>query len=296
MTKITSWLFAGWYPQSRGVKKPYNAVLGEYFRCFWEHPEDHSRTWYLAEQVSHHPPITAFRFENRQQGWYVDAHIFTKTKFLGNSVVCYLLGDIHLKVLRKKLPKAQENTESAAKEEAASSSSSATPNVESSKFSAPASMDDDEYEIEDYNISLPGVYGRGIIIGTLAVEICDKLICTCLQTNLRTELDFKAKVIISFLFIFFIYFSLLLLLLLFYSIPLLSFPRLSLAHTTRFLENYMSLLTKDSRKIKRLVTSKQESLVKAPPMLHSRVIGLPNLHAKTSVRHPNLEFDHLIIP
>ena len=174
MTLVTTWLLAGWYPQSRGVKKPYNAVLGEFFRCFWEHP-DHSRTWYLAEQVSHHPPITAFRFENRQQGWYVDAHIFTKTKFLGNSVVCYLVGDVHLKLVRKKnAPVAGQKPWEV--------------------LSKSVSMDSDDFEIEDYELILPGVYGRGILIGRLAVEVCDKLICTCPQTMLCSDIDFKAKV------------------------------------------------------------------------------------------------------
>ena len=169
-------MFSGWYPQSRGVKKPYNPVLGEFFRCFWEHP-DHSRTWYLSEQVSHHPPITAFRLENREQGWYVDANIYTKTKFLGNSVVCYLLGDVHLKLLRKKRTQTVDPK---------------TPPYMIP--SEPVSMDSDEYELEDYELTLPGVYGRGIIIGSLAVEVCDKLTITCLQTMLRTDLDFKAKV------------------------------------------------------------------------------------------------------
>ncbi|KAA6398036.1 MAG: putative Oxysterol-binding protein [Streblomastix strix] len=98
---ITGWYFSGWHPQSKGVKKPYNATLGEIFRCFWVH-EDGTKTWYLAEQVSHHPPITALRFENKEKGWTIACSLYTKTKFLGNSVVCILEGQAHLKLINRK--------------------------------------------------------------------------------------------------------------------------------------------------------------------------------------------------
>lgn len=35
----------------QGLKKPYNPIIGETFRCFWKHPKTNSRTFYLAEQV-----------------------------------------------------------------------------------------------------------------------------------------------------------------------------------------------------------------------------------------------------
>jgi len=37
--------------------KPYNPILGEVFRCTFEHED--STTEYIAEQVSHHPPMSA---------------------------------------------------------------------------------------------------------------------------------------------------------------------------------------------------------------------------------------------
>lgn len=36
------------------VKKPYNPVLNEFFRCTYYYP-DGSQGYYIAEQVSHHP-------------------------------------------------------------------------------------------------------------------------------------------------------------------------------------------------------------------------------------------------
>ena len=35
--------------------KPYNPVLGEEFHCCWQHKDSFST--FLAEQVSHHPPV-----------------------------------------------------------------------------------------------------------------------------------------------------------------------------------------------------------------------------------------------
>lgn len=52
----------------QGIKKPYNPILGETFRCCWFHPQTNSHTFYIAEQVScfvwmlrcckQHPPWT----------------------------------------------------------------------------------------------------------------------------------------------------------------------------------------------------------------------------------------------
>lgn len=35
----------------QGLKKPYNPILGETFRCCWLHPQRDSCTFYIAEQV-----------------------------------------------------------------------------------------------------------------------------------------------------------------------------------------------------------------------------------------------------
>lgn len=35
----------------QGLKKPYNPIIGETFRCYWRHPKTDSRTFYIAEQV-----------------------------------------------------------------------------------------------------------------------------------------------------------------------------------------------------------------------------------------------------
>lgn len=65
--------------------KPYNPILGEEFHCRWEH-DDGSQTELHAEQVSHHPPISALNFRNEKNGIrYVSTGEF-KAKFRGNYV------------------------------------------------------------------------------------------------------------------------------------------------------------------------------------------------------------------
>jgi hypothetical protein len=51
MKGIVKWYLSGFYKKPKGLKKPYNPILGETFRCYWKHPNG-SRTFYLAEQVN----------------------------------------------------------------------------------------------------------------------------------------------------------------------------------------------------------------------------------------------------
>ncbi|KAI5951899.1 KES1 [Candida jiufengensis] len=45
-------------------KKPLNPFLGEVFVGKWEHDDDIGETLLLSEQVSHHPPVTAYAIKN----------------------------------------------------------------------------------------------------------------------------------------------------------------------------------------------------------------------------------------
>ena len=65
MKRIVKWYLSGFYKKPKGLKKPYNPILGETFRCYWEHPNG-SKSFYMSEQVSHHPPISANYVTNRQ--------------------------------------------------------------------------------------------------------------------------------------------------------------------------------------------------------------------------------------
>uniref|UniRef100_A0A803VBD6 Oxysterol-binding protein n=1 Tax=Ficedula albicollis TaxID=59894 RepID=A0A803VBD6_FICAL len=83
MKKVVKWYLSGFYKKPKGLKKPYNPILGEFFRCMWIHPRTNSKTFYIAEQVSHHPPISAFYVSNRKDGFCLSGSILAKSKFYG---------------------------------------------------------------------------------------------------------------------------------------------------------------------------------------------------------------------
>ncbi|XP_033331169.2 oxysterol-binding protein-related protein 8 isoform X11 [Megalopta genalis] len=91
MKGVVKWYLSGFYKKPQGLKKPYNPLLGETFRCYWQHPNG-SRTFYIAEQLSHHPPISGFYVTNRQDGFTISTTIIAKSKFYGNSTSAVLDG------------------------------------------------------------------------------------------------------------------------------------------------------------------------------------------------------------
>ncbi|KAF8354628.1 obr-3 [Pristionchus pacificus] len=100
MVKVVRFYLSGFYKKPKGLKKPYNPILGETFRCCWEHP-DGSTTFYVAEQVSHHPPISSLFVSNRKAGFDVSATILAKSKYYGNSVSAMMLGKIRIRLLNR---------------------------------------------------------------------------------------------------------------------------------------------------------------------------------------------------
>ncbi|KAL0478147.1 hypothetical protein AKO1_013084 [Acrasis kona] len=84
MLEVTRWYLSGWHVKPKGVKKPYNPVLGEIFRCNYFLPDGSVMTC-AAEQVSHHPPISALYCENQTKGLTVEGWYYPRSKFLGNS-------------------------------------------------------------------------------------------------------------------------------------------------------------------------------------------------------------------
>nr|XP_023024063.1 oxysterol-binding protein-related protein 9 [Leptinotarsa decemlineata] len=112
MVQVVRWYLSSYHAgrKSSVAKKPYNPVLGEIFRCHWDVPnadigtndtlaEDGPVPWckksqlvFVAEQVSHHPPISAFYAEHYNRRICFNAHVYTKSKFLGLSVCVYNIG------------------------------------------------------------------------------------------------------------------------------------------------------------------------------------------------------------
>ena len=70
----------------QGLKKPYNPIIGESFRCYWLHPNG-TKTYFVSEQISHHPPVSAYYVSNRQEGYVVNCSCLAKSKFYGKLCV-----------------------------------------------------------------------------------------------------------------------------------------------------------------------------------------------------------------
>ncbi|XP_054999424.1 oxysterol-binding protein-related protein 5 isoform X1 [Sorex araneus] len=98
---VLRWYLSGFYKKPKGIKKPYNPILGETFRCCWFHPQTNSHTFYIAEQVSHHPPVSAFHVSNRKDGFCLSGSVTARSRFYGNSLSAVLDGKATLRFLQR---------------------------------------------------------------------------------------------------------------------------------------------------------------------------------------------------
>ncbi|XP_017960205.1 oxysterol-binding protein-related protein 9 isoform X2 [Drosophila navojoa] len=111
IVQVCRWYLSAYHAgrKSAVAKKPYNPILGEVFQCHWDIPgetqnepevKDGPVPWcrrdqltFLAEQVSHHPPISAFYAEHYNKKITFTAHVWTKSKFLGLSIGVHNIGE-----------------------------------------------------------------------------------------------------------------------------------------------------------------------------------------------------------
>ncbi|XP_029104343.1 oxysterol-binding protein-related protein 10-like isoform X2 [Scleropages formosus] len=101
MVRFVEYYLTAFHEGRRGAvaRKPYNPLLGETFHCSWEVPRERSgptgcyRVRFVAEQVSHHPPVSGFYCECRERGMCVNAHVWTKSKFMGMSIGVSMVGE-----------------------------------------------------------------------------------------------------------------------------------------------------------------------------------------------------------
>merc|ERR1719509_182140 len=147
MKTVVQWYLSGFYKKPKGLKKPYNPILGETFRCYWQH-ENGSKTFYLAEQVSHHPPISSFYATNRQDGFTISGTILAKSKFYGNSTSAILMGVCTLSLIGRG---------------------------------------------EEYVMTMPYAHCKGILMGTMTMELGGKVQISCEKTGYNTEMEFKLR-------------------------------------------------------------------------------------------------------
>ncbi|KAI0791814.1 hypothetical protein C8Q75DRAFT_814858 [Abortiporus biennis] len=96
--RVLQYYLAGWHIKPKGVKKPYNPILGEFFRCRYDYP-DGTKGFYIAEQVSHHPPVSAFYYFSPENKVAIYGELRPKSKFLGNSVSTQMDGENRISLL-----------------------------------------------------------------------------------------------------------------------------------------------------------------------------------------------------
>ncbi|CAN6442710.1 unnamed protein product [Victoria cruziana] len=80
----SSWAISVYFAYQR-TWKPFNPILGETYEM-----TNHGGVTFIAEQISHHPPMSAGHAENSHFVYDVTSKL--KTKFLGNSVDVYPVG------------------------------------------------------------------------------------------------------------------------------------------------------------------------------------------------------------
>uniref|UniRef100_A0A673LA24 Oxysterol-binding protein n=1 Tax=Sinocyclocheilus rhinocerous TaxID=307959 RepID=A0A673LA24_9TELE len=129
MIRFVEYYLTAFHEGRKGAvaKKPYNPILGESFQCTWDVPQDKVRPLrttssspapaaahstqtasneglgsyqlrFVAEQVSHHPPVSGFYCECKERQICVNTHVWTKSKFMGMSIGVSMVGEgvLHL--------------------------------------------------------------------------------------------------------------------------------------------------------------------------------------------------------
>lgn len=101
MIQLVRWYLSAFHAgrKSSVAKKPYNPILGEIFLCNWNMNPQNS-LFFVAEQVSHHPPVSAFYAENRDKLISCCSYIYTKSKYLGLSVGVHNIGQGVINLLK----------------------------------------------------------------------------------------------------------------------------------------------------------------------------------------------------
>ncbi|ERE76703.1 oxysterol-binding protein-related protein 11, partial [Cricetulus griseus] len=127
MIRFVEYYLTSFHEGRKGAiaKKPYNPIIGETFHCSWRIPKSEMASGlsgnsstpaitnhaplledaltqgvsdcytvrFVAEQVSHHPPVSGFYAECTERKMCVNAHVWTKSKFLGMSIGVTMVGE-----------------------------------------------------------------------------------------------------------------------------------------------------------------------------------------------------------
>ncbi|TRZ03742.1 hypothetical protein DNTS_009739 [Danionella cerebrum] len=120
MVRFVEYYLTSFHEGRKGAiaKKPYNPIIGETFHCSWKVPKVTTSTTlvdipkdgslcasdcydvrFVAEQVSHHPPVSGFYAECQDRQMCVNTHVWTKSKFMGMSIGVCMIGEGNLHLL-----------------------------------------------------------------------------------------------------------------------------------------------------------------------------------------------------
>ncbi|KAJ1894653.1 Oxysterol-binding protein OBPa [Kickxella alabastrina] len=145
---VVKYYMSGWHIHPKGVKKPYNPILGEFFRsqCTFR---DSTSAYFVSEQVSHHPPITAMFYHSPEHHISIEGDLRPKSRFFGNSVGMLLEGY--------------------------------------------AKVHFNKWNNEEYLVTYPNMYARGILFGKMVLELGETSTVTCEKSDLMFEVEFKTK-------------------------------------------------------------------------------------------------------
>lgn len=75
-------------PNGQWEKKPFNPVLGEQWFMNWQDVAGCGETKVVCEQVSHHPPVTAFFMKNVKAGVTLNGHSGQRARISNATLVC----------------------------------------------------------------------------------------------------------------------------------------------------------------------------------------------------------------
>jgi len=163
--------FLSGLPKERFGKKPYNPVLGEVFRAAFQHRDGGGTTVMLAEQVCHHPPMTALFLNNPTLGFAMSSHATPEPKLWGNSLEIKLKGLVRIALT---LPGADAS--------GAAANGSAPPSPRAN------------VKTEEYVLTRPTILTSGYLgIGKQRMEFAGECAIRCEASGLEAVIDFKSK-------------------------------------------------------------------------------------------------------
>ncbi|KAH7170607.1 hypothetical protein EDB81DRAFT_837365 [Dactylonectria macrodidyma] len=150
---VVKFYLSGWHIRPPGVKKPLNPILGEIFTCYWEFDEN-KRAYYISEQTSHHPPKSSYFYLAPDHHIRIDGTLKPRSRFLGNSAASLMDGIAFLSLLNRGKDPARG---------------------------------------EQYILTQPNMYARGILFGKMKYELGDHSFVRCPELDLVADVDFKTK-------------------------------------------------------------------------------------------------------